>query len=81
MVRTERLESGDYVVLLSDGVVEATPEGSDEPFGFPRLSESLERHAGGGAKSMLRGVLSDLERFTDGAPRADDVTVLVLKLP
>jgi hypothetical protein len=81
LVRTEKLEAGDYVVLLSDGLVEASPAGSDEPFGFQRLSQSLERHAGGSAKAMLRGMLADLEAFTNGAPRSDDVTVLVLKLP
>jgi hypothetical protein len=80
-VRTERLAPGDYVVLLSDGVVEAAPEGSDEPYGFKRLAASLERHAGGSAQALLRGVLRDLDGFTAGAPRLDDVTVLVLKLP
>jgi hypothetical protein len=80
-VRLERLEPGDSVVLLSDGVVEAHPEGNEEPFGFGRLSESLARHAGGGPQSLLRGVLADLEAYTGQAPREDDVTVVALRLP
>jgi hypothetical protein len=80
-VYRERLAAGDAVVLLSDGVVEACREGSDEPFGFGRLTESLGRHAGGSPHALLRGVLEDLETFTGRAPREDDVTVLALRLP
>jgi sigma-B regulation protein RsbU (phosphoserine phosphatase) len=81
MVRRERLEQGDFVVLLSDGVPEAHREDSDEPFGFGRLAESLGRHAGGSPEALVRGVLSDLESFTRRAPREDDVTLLALRLP
>ena len=80
-VRTERLEPGDSVVLLSDGVVERTPEGSDEPFGFERLRESLARRAGASPRQMVDGLLRDLEETTGEHPREDDLTVLVLRLP
>ena len=80
-VRLERLEAGDSVVLLSDGVVEAHPENNDEPFGFVRLADSLGRHAAGGPQSLLRGILADLALYTRGAPREDDVTVVALRLP
>ncbi len=80
-IRSERLEPGDSVVLLSDGVIEALRDGSDEAFGFARLAESLQRHAGGGPEAMVRGVLADLEAYTGGAPREDDVTVLAARLP
>jgi len=80
-LHAELLEAGDSLVLLSDGVVEAHPEGDEEPFGFQRLSESLSRHVGGGPQALLRGVLADLELFTRRAPREDDVTVVALRLP
>jgi len=80
-VRRERLEAGDTVVLLSDGVVEAHRENDEEPFGFGRLAESLGRHAHGGPQALVRGVLADLETFTRRAPREDDVTVLAARLP
>jgi hypothetical protein len=80
VVRRERLEPGDYVVLLSDGVVEARGPG-DEPFGFARLASSLERGAGGSPDAMVRGVLDDLAGFTGGAAREDDVTLVALRLP
>jgi hypothetical protein len=80
-VRRERLGAGDYVVLLSDGVVEAQRQDGDEAFGFARVAASLERHAGGSPEALVRGVLADLESFTGGAPREDDVTLLALRLP
>ncbi|HVS03035.1 MAG TPA: PP2C family protein-serine/threonine phosphatase [Thermoanaerobaculia bacterium] len=80
-VRRERMEPGDYLVLLSDGLVEATPEQNDEPFGFERLEESLARHAGGTPEALMRGLLADLEDHTGGRPREDDVTVVAVRLP
>ncbi len=79
--RSARLESGDLLFLFSDGVVEARPANSDELFGFDRLEASLARHAGGGVSGLRDGVLADLGEFTLGAPREDDLTVLVLEIP
>ena len=79
--RGARLESGDLLFMFSDGVIEARPENSEEDFGFERLERSLSDHAGAGVEGMRDGVLADLERFTGGAPREDDLTVLVLEIP
>ncbi len=79
--RTARLEPGDTLFLFSDGVVEARREGSDEMFGFERLEASLARHVGRGPEATRDGVLADVTRFTANAPREDDQTILVLRLP
>ncbi len=79
--RTARLSPGDTLFLFSDGLVEARREGSDEMFGFERLEESLARHAGRGVEGLRDGVLADVTRFTANAPREDDQTILVLRLP
>jgi sigma-B regulation protein RsbU (phosphoserine phosphatase) len=78
---TARLAPGDTLFLFSDGVVEARREGSDEQFGFERLEESLARHAGRGVEGLRDGILADVARFTGDAPREDDQTILVLRLP
>jgi hypothetical protein len=75
------LAAGDTLFFFSDGVVEARRDGSDELYGFDRLEDSLRRHAAGGPAALRDGVLADLERFTAGAPREDDQTILVLRLP
>jgi hypothetical protein len=78
---TAKLSPGDTLFLFSDGVVEARGEGSEEMFGFERLEESLARHAGRGPEGLRDGVLADVARFTSNAPREDDQTILVLRLP
>ena len=80
-VRTVPLASGDRLFLFSDGVVEACREDSDELFGFDRLRESLERHAGESPDGLRDGVLEDLRQFMGPTPRDDDQTILVLQLP
>jgi hypothetical protein len=80
-VRSARLDSGDQLFMFSDGVVEAHGEHSDDLFGFERLEDSLRAHASSGVVGSRDGVLDDISRFTGGAPREDDLTVLVLQLP
>jgi hypothetical protein len=80
-VRAAKLESGDVLFLFSDGVVEARADNSEELFGFDRLEESLSRLAGCGVEQICQGVLGDLEAFTRGAPREDDLTLVVLQIP
>ena len=79
--RTHRLTPGDTLFLFSDGVVEARREGSDEMFGFERLEASLARHASRGVEGVRDGVLGDVALFTRDAPREDDQTIVVLRLP
>jgi hypothetical protein len=79
--QTARMSPGDTLFLFSDGIIEARREGSEEMFGFERLEESLARHAGRGVEGLRDGVLADVARFTANAPREDDQTILVLRLP
>ncbi len=80
-VSKELLAVGETLVLLSDGVIEARPEGSAELYGFERLTRSLERHAGKSVDQIRDGILADVARFTGPAPREDDQTLLVLRVP
>jgi hypothetical protein len=79
--RTSRLTPGDTLFLFSDGLIEARREGTEELFGFERLEESLARHAGRGVEGLRDGVLGDVALFTADAPREDDQTIVVLRLP
>jgi serine phosphatase RsbU (regulator of sigma subunit) len=78
---TARLAPGDTIFLFSDGLVEARREGSEDLFGFERLEQSLARHAARGPEGLRDGVLADVAKFTGDAPREDDQTILVLRLP
>jgi hypothetical protein len=79
--RMAKLAPGDKLFLYSDGVVEASPEGSSEQFGFERLEQSLGRHAHRDVHGLRDGVLADLAAFAGSQPLEDDLTLLVLALP
>jgi serine phosphatase RsbU (regulator of sigma subunit) len=68
-----RLAPGDAVVLYTDGVSEA-PRGS-ELFGEQRLLEAIGE-AGDTAEDVLTEVLASVVAHLQGAPPADDITLV-----
>jgi hypothetical protein len=65
-------------VLYTDGVTEArSPAG--ELFGVERLRSAFREASNGTADGAVRGVVAAVERFADGAPQEDDVTMLALR--
>ena len=62
-VGTEQLEPGDYLLLYTDGVVEARSPGG-ELFGVPRLTDLMIRNLAAGlpaSETMRRAVFALLE--------------------
>jgi len=74
-----KLRAGDTLVVFSDGAFDAANY-QNERFGKDHLMESILRHAEHGAERMVHEVQWDIRRFTGLAPRADDLTLLVLKV-
>jgi len=74
----EALIPGDQIIFYTDGITEATdPAGT--MFGLDRLDIVLENcHLT--AAGLIHGVLDALDVFTEGAPPADDQTILVAKV-
>ena len=77
--RTWDFASGDRLVFLTDGLVECVSP-SGEPFGFERLEAILAREAGSEAEALRAAILSEVEKWTGGAPSDDDRTLLVVTL-
>jgi len=75
---TITLGPGDAVVMYTDGVTEAWhPHPRNEYYGINRLTAAIAaapRKAG----ELLAHIEADLNAFTEGEPRQDDVTFLVL---
>jgi len=70
------LAAGDYVLLYSDGLVEAH-NGEREMFGFPRLQELLATHAEGATVNDF--LLAQLADFTGPTwEQEDDVTLVTI---
>ncbi|KAA0582607.1 PP2C family protein-serine/threonine phosphatase [Azospirillum sp. Sh1] len=72
------LDTGDMVFLFTDGVTEAF-NGENVMYGDPRLSAAVAGQSSASARDGLDGVLTDVARFTAGAPQSDDITCLVLR--
>lgn len=72
-----RLALGEYVLLYSDGLVEAhNPQ--REMFGFPRLQELIATHANG--DTLKDFLLDQLTAFTGpGWEQEDDVTLVTIQ--
>jgi sigma-B regulation protein RsbU (phosphoserine phosphatase) len=77
--RTCKLEVGDVVVLFSDGVTEAARLDTDEQFGEERLAKILAEQSCNSAKAIIEAINQQIAEFTNGAPPADDITVVVAR--
>ena len=73
------LEPGDTLYLYTDGVTEAT-DADLTLYGDDRLLASLNRCDDVSAKELLQHVDRDLSGFVNGAPQADDITMVALRI-
>ena len=73
-----QLETGDKVVLYTDGIVEAMND-KKEMFGFDRLIEVIKESKTLTAESMLEEIKSHVNEFAGGAPQHDDITIIVVQ--
>lgn len=73
------LQPGDVVVMLTDGVTEASSP-DDREFGDERVVEALLPRSGGDAASVLEGLISAVDAWRGDASPSDDQTALVLKV-
>jgi phosphoserine phosphatase RsbU/P len=72
------LEQGDVLVLFSDGVTEAVdPE--DHDFGEERLAKLVASMRDRPAAEIVQEVHRAVHAFTQGAPPADDITVVIAR--
>jgi sigma-B regulation protein RsbU (phosphoserine phosphatase) len=72
------LEKGDSLVLYSDGLTEAFNH-SREQYGAARLSSLLEQQPALPPQELLAATLEDLKKFRAGAPRTDDLTIMIIR--
>ncbi len=75
---TIRLDSGDWLVIFTDGVVEAVNAAGEE-YDEPRLVRMIDRGSGSSPAELLRSLLADLDVFVGNTPQHDDMTCLLLK--
>jgi serine phosphatase RsbU (regulator of sigma subunit) len=72
------LDSGDFLVIYTDGVSEACNL-QNELFEEARLREIVEKFAGENVQELADSIREGMKGFTQGAPQSDDVTILVIQ--
>ena len=75
---TVTLAPGDWLIIFTDGVVEAENMRQDE-FGEARLLASIEAGKSEAPAGLLKRIMADLDLFVGATPQHDDVTCLLLK--
>jgi serine phosphatase RsbU (regulator of sigma subunit)/pSer/pThr/pTyr-binding forkhead associated (FHA) protein len=72
------LKPGDILLVYSDGLTEAEND-RQEDFSEERLLNLVCAEAPKGVEEMEKTLLSELDRFTQGAMQTDDITFLLLE--
>jgi sigma-B regulation protein RsbU (phosphoserine phosphatase) len=74
-----RLEPGDLLVMVTDGVTEAMNfEG--ETYGRDRFLASIKKHQTLDVGQLAQQILWDVRRFAGLAEQSDDITIVVIKV-
>ncbi|MEM6505673.1 MAG: PP2C family protein-serine/threonine phosphatase [Planctomycetota bacterium] len=75
---TTQLESGDTLLLYTDGITETFNPGG-KIFGEDRLIQTLKEHRPQSARATLDAVCRAVDRYADGEPNSDDQCMVALR--
>ena len=76
---TVQTQSGDAIVLYSDGVADQLNREQHE-YGSGRLFKALKASAHLPASDLVTALFEDLDKHTDGTPMSDDQSLIVAKV-
>jgi sigma-B regulation protein RsbU (phosphoserine phosphatase) len=77
--RTAALDSGDRVLALTDGLLEAASAADGEHYGIARLEARLASASAGSAAELVAAVRDDARAFQAGRQSEDDLTLVALR--
>jgi serine phosphatase RsbU (regulator of sigma subunit) len=78
-VQTITLPQGSTMLLYTDGVTEASTH-AGEMFGNERLLEALRQHLDTPPQRLCEALIATLTSFAQGAPQADDITLVAVRV-
>ena len=73
------LESGDMIILYTDGYTEAMSH-SHKLYGDDRLLSVVQKNIGSSAQKMLEAINSDVRTFTGATTQSDDMTMVIIRV-
>ena len=77
-VGTAQLGNGEWLVIFTDGVVEAL-NAKGEEYGEPELIRIIDRGSALAPAELLKNLLAGLDWFVGNTPQHDDMTCLLVK--
>ncbi len=75
---TVNMESGDIMVIYTDGITEAMNKDLEE-FGIERTIDVAEKNSEKSAILILQEIYNQVRSHSDGYPQSDDITIMVIK--
>ncbi|MBI3923869.1 MAG: SpoIIE family protein phosphatase [Armatimonadetes bacterium] len=76
--RQIQFESGDAVLIYTDGITEAMDR-SGEEFGLDRLKETMRNNGAPDTAAMVQNVEATIRAFVGTAPQHDDMTMVLVR--
>lgn len=73
------MEPGDVFVGFTDGISEAM-NAQEEEWGEARLIPSITKYSSHQAAEIIPALMSEADRFANGAPQHDDMTLVVVRM-
>lgn len=77
-VSNVRLDRGDTILAYTDGLSEAV-NASGAQYGTDRLVQIMERHRSLPPEELISACVKDWHVFRSGVPKADDLTIMVVR--
>lgn len=77
-VKKVKLNVGDIAVLFTDGITESRNKENKE-FDEDRLIKLVRKHSKLHTKKILEKVYDEVDSFTSGADRMDDMTLVIIQ--
>lgn len=83
-VDKETLNSGDCLILVTDGIIEArkgdvTKNVHEREFGFHRLRKCIDKHKTQSPREIVNSMLENVKKYTSPELPHDDCTILVVR--
>ncbi|MBP6602730.1 MAG: SpoIIE family protein phosphatase [Verrucomicrobiales bacterium] len=73
-----KMESGDILVLYTDGLIESENKLGDE-FGIDRLCELIVANCDRSSQDVVNGIMEDVALFCEGMAQTDDITLIAIE--
>ncbi|UCF06907.1 MAG: SpoIIE family protein phosphatase [bacterium] len=71
-------DTGDILVVYSDGVTEAFDD-KDEEFGEERLISMVKKYSGDPVEQIIEKIIGAVQHHTVGVQQMDDITLIIVK--